>query len=298
MALINLTDYNIVQSTIQSVLGTGSGDYGYGQSVSSSQIPAGSVITAAQWVNLRNDLIKARQHQTGNDESATVSIAASGQVVSGQIYSDCAALAAVVSANRLAVPPSGQATLETIVSSTRTSAWNGTISQVISVTWGNSDAARAFFNTGSNIQFTASRSGGNSGSKNNTWTTMLSNMGTITFAFSTTSSSGSGTGSAYGWNTLPSSSTQIFHMPAPAGFYAENDFYIYARKVSATELEFTLRFQDDDTGDQQPDPTGYNQPGPAVDEDVDGTLVGTAQVYRASGSNVSVPAPAASTSQL
>ena len=123
-------------------------------------------------------------------------------------------------------------------------------------------------------------------------------MGTITFAYSDTTCSGSGTGSSYGWSNLPGSNTQIFWKPAPAGVYAENDFYIYARKVSGNQLEFTLEFRDDDAGDQQPDPTGYNQPGPPVDEDVDGTLVGTCQVRRDSGSNVSVPAPAATSSQL
>ncbi len=298
MPLIQLTDYNTIQSTVQSVLGNGTDDFGYGQSLTSSQISAGSVISATQWINLRSDLLRARQHQTGADESASIPIAVSGATIASTIYSSCASVASLIVANRLAVPPSTEATLETITSSTRTLPWNGTLQQVITITWPSTDAARHFFNTGSNIQFTASRSGGNSGSKNNTWTTMLSGMGTITFAYSGTTASGSGTGSSYGWSNLPSSTTQLFHKPAPAGVYAENDFYIYGRKVSASQLEFTLEFRDDDTGDQQPDPTGYNQPGPAVDENVDGTLEGICQVRRASGSNVSVPAPGATSSQL
>lgn len=291
MAIIQLTDYNTIQSSIQSVMGTGVGDFGYGQSLSSSQISAGSVITAQQWIDLRTDLLKARQHQTGNDESGSIAIPASGAVVYNTILTACSNVATSVVTDRLTVPPSGQATLETVTSSTRTLAWNGTLQQVITITWPSADAARHFFNTGSNIQFSASRTGGNSGSKNNTWTAMLSGMGTITFAYSDTSATGSGTGSAYGWSNLPGSNTQLFHKPAPAGVYAENDFYIYGRKVSTSQLEFTFEFRDDDAGDQ----TGL---GPPVDEDVDGTLVGTVQVRRASGSNVSVPAPAASSSQL
>ena len=298
MPLIQLTDYNTVQSTVQSVMGTGTGDFGYGQSLASSQIPTGSVITAQQWINLRSDLLKARQHQTGADESANIPLAVAGATIVSSIYSSCSSMAALIVANRLATPPAGEATLETVTSSTRTLPWNGVLQQVITLTWPSDNAARHFFNTGSNIQISASRSGGNSGSKNNTWTAMLSGMGTITFAYSDTTCSGSGTGSSYGWSNLPGSNTQIFWKPAPAGVYAENDFYIYARKVSGNQLEFTLEFRDDDAGDQQPDPTGYNQPGPPVDEDVDGTLVGTCQVRRASGSNVSVPAPAATSSQL
>lgn len=291
MPLIQLTDYNTVQSTVQSVMGTGTGDFGYGQSVASSQISAGSVITAQQWINLRTDLLKARQHQTGNDESASIPIAAAGGTIASTIYSSCQSVANLIVTNRLAIPPAGESTVEIVASSTRTLQWNGTLQQVITVTWPSDNAARNFFNTGSSVQFTASRSGGNAGSKNNTWTAMLSGMGTITFGYSDTTASGTGTGSSYGWSNLPGSSTQIFWKPAPAGVYAENDFYIYGRKVSNNQLEFTFEFRDDDTGDQ----TGL---GPPVDEDVDGTLVGTCQVRRASGSNVSVPAPAASSSQL
>ena len=299
MSLIYLTDYNIVQSTIQSVLGTGAGDFGYGQSLASSQLTAGAQITALQWINLRTDILKARQHQTGNDESGNIVLPVQGTAVSGSIYSACSALAATVVANRMVTPPSGQATLETITSTTRTSAWNGTISTVISITWPDANAARHYFNSGSNIQFTASRSGGNSGSKNNTWTTMLSTMGTITFSYTQTVPSGSGTGSGYGWSNLPSSNTQIFWKPAPAGVYAENDFYIYGRKISSTELEFTFQFLDDDAGDHDPGlDTGLGPYGTAVDENVDGSLTATVQAYRASGSNVSVPAPPASASQL
>jgi len=291
MPVIQLTDYNTIQSTVQSVMGTGTGDFGYGQSLASSQISAGAVISAQQWINLRTDLLKARQHQTGNDESSNIPIPAVGGVVASSIYTSCDAMASLIVTNRLVTPPSSEATIETVASSTRTLSWNGTLQQVITITWPNADAARNFFNTGSNIQFSASRSGGNSGSKNNTWTAMLTGMGTITFAYSDTTASGSGTGSSFGWSNLPGSTTLLFHKPAPAGVYAENDFYLYGRKVSTSQLEFILEFRDDDTGDQ----TGL---GPPVDEDVDGTLVGTCQVRRASGSNVSVPAPAATSSQL
>jgi hypothetical protein len=299
MSLIYLTDYNIVQSTIQSVLGTGAGDFGYGQSLSSSQLATGSQITALQWINLRTDILKARQHQTGNDESGNIVLPVAGSAVSGSIYDACSTLASTVVSNRMVTPPAGQATLETITSTTRTNAWNGTISTVISITWPDANAARHYFNSGSNIQFTASRSGGNTGSKNNTWTTMLSTMGTITFSYTQTVPSGSGTGSGYGWSNLPGTNTQIFWKPAPAGVYAENDFYIYGRKISSNELEFTFQFLDDDAGDHDPGlDVGLGPFGVAVDENVDGSLTATVQAYRASGTNVSVPAPPASASQL
>lgn len=59
------TDYNNVQSSIANIMGVGSGTNGYGQPITSSQVSPGAVISSAQWNNLRNDLIKARTHQSG-----------------------------------------------------------------------------------------------------------------------------------------------------------------------------------------------------------------------------------------
>jgi hypothetical protein len=294
MAIIQATDYNTIQSKVSLVLGTGSGDFGYGQSVSSSQVAQNSGITAQQWINLRNDLIKVRQHQTGNDETSQIFPPAQGAVVSEGIYNSCNTLATTITDDRLITPPSSQATLETIASAQRTAAWNGTISNVFTVTFADDNAARHFFNTGGNLQFTASRAGGNAGSKNNTWTTMFTTMGTIVFGFNTTTATGSGNNSNYGWNNLPNSATRIFDKPAPAGSYAENEYFIYGRKVSGSQLEFTVQFQDNDTGDQQ----GGVLPGPQVDEDIDGTLDSVLQARRASGTNVTVPTPPAASSGL
>ena len=59
-------------------------------------------------------------------------------------------------------------------------------------------------------------------------------------------------------------------------------------------MEFTVQFQDNDTGDQQ----GGVLPGPQVDEDIDGTLDSVLQARRASGTNVTVPTPPAASSGL
>ena len=44
-SLVEASDYNTIQTKVDSILGTGSGDKGYGQAVSSSQQSAGAVIT-------------------------------------------------------------------------------------------------------------------------------------------------------------------------------------------------------------------------------------------------------------
>jgi hypothetical protein len=66
---ITAARYNTVQSRIGTILGTGSGTSGYGQTLSSSQVAVSSTVTVNQINNLITDMKKARQHQTGVDET-------------------------------------------------------------------------------------------------------------------------------------------------------------------------------------------------------------------------------------
>ena len=72
------SDYNTVQTLVTEVLGsglpygpTGSGDvtYGYNQTPSSSLVSAGSLVTAAQWNALANDINTCYQHQNNTNFS-------------------------------------------------------------------------------------------------------------------------------------------------------------------------------------------------------------------------------------
>lgn len=64
---ITAAQFNNLQSRIEQVLGSGSGTFGYGQPVSSSQVTAVTdSVTANQWQLLRADMQAAYTHQTGN----------------------------------------------------------------------------------------------------------------------------------------------------------------------------------------------------------------------------------------
>jgi len=74
---IEWSDYNAIQSVIAPVLGatvTASGSTGYGQTVASSQVSRYAKITNTQWGDLRTDILRARQHQTGTDLTGTLSV--------------------------------------------------------------------------------------------------------------------------------------------------------------------------------------------------------------------------------
>ena len=136
-------------------------------------------------------------------------------------------------------------------------------------------------------------------------------MGTIKLGHGGTTYTGTGAAGGYpttgiGWYGLTTSYQTVFVKPAAVGVYLENDYNIQAKKNAAdntaTVLTFEIQFRDDDTGDGPlpvaPGSTAGEQPGAIVDENIDGTLTSTVQIFRPSGSNVSLSAPAASSTVL
>jgi len=107
---------------------------------------------------------------------------------------------------------------------------------------------------------------------------MLSNMGTIAMGYTATTATGTGTVTSIGNFDLTSSNQIIFRKPG-TGVYSANDYYVYAKANSATQLEFTLQFQEEAAGN------------PNFDEQVNGTLVNSVKFKRPSGSYVTLPAP-------
>ena len=108
------TDYNAIQSKISNILGTGSVDYGYGQSVTSAQVARNNKITVTQWNALRTDLLKARQHQTGNDESGLLVLPTTSTTIKEVDRSAYNSFADTITTNRLTTPPANQGTLATL----------------------------------------------------------------------------------------------------------------------------------------------------------------------------------------
>ena len=136
-------------------------------------------------------------------------------------------------------------------------------------------------------------------------------MGTIKLGHGGTTYTGTGAAGGYpttgiGWYGLTTSYQTVFQKPAVAGVYLENDYNIQAKKNvadnTATVLTFEIQFRDDDTGDGPlavaAGSTPGQQPGAIVDENIDGTLTSTVQIFRATGANVSLTAPTASSTTL
>jgi hypothetical protein len=320
-------DYNNVQTSISNILGVGTGTSGYGQTLASAQVSPGAVITAAQWNNLRSDLARARMHQTGNavtdglaSNSANrgspyqvLQVITSSTTISDSIRDQYTQFSAGTNSQRdLAIELTPNIALLGSQPSVAGS-WGGTSLQqsrsiVITATFSGYGAisatnhARAFFNAGGALQFTTSRTGTAANSKDTDWTSMLSGIGEFYFRNSSSSllsgsyNSGGSIATGTGYSTLPATGagvnggTNLLVQTSSASKYAENRFYIAAKKVNAYTLEFTFSYQDLDVGDL---PAGSPPPpyGPLVDEPVTGTIGIIARYTQPTGSNVSVNAP-------
>lgn len=283
------TDYNTIQSNVNNILGIGSGDYGYGQSVTSSQVARTNRITVAQWNALRNDLLKARNHQTSVDESGSLTIASTTTRIREADRLAYSTFSNLITTNRLVTPPSTQASLTTLQTVTRTSPWATTISHELTISFLSENDSRFFFNSGSSIKFSSSMTGYSAGPSllvNQSWATLLTNMGIISFNAYSTTSSGTGTAQAIGFYNLTNTNQLVFTKLVEAGNqYTPNQYELYVRK-SGNSVIFTPTWSYVSDGNY-----GFFEP-------ADGTLTSLVQAYTATGPNVSVTAPTSSTTNL
>jgi len=283
------TDYNTIQSKINNILGSGSGDYGYGQTVTSSQVARTNRITVAQWNALRNDLLKARNHQTNVNESALLTIASTTIRIKEADRLAYGTFADVVTTNRLVSPPSDQASLTTLQTVTRTAPWATTISHQVTVAFLSENDSRFFFNSGSSVKFSSGLTGFSTGISllvNQSWQTLLANMGIISFNAYSTTKTGTGTAQAIGFYNLTTTNQLVFTKLVEAGNqYTPNQYELYVKK-SGNSIIFTPTWSYVSDGN-------YGNFEPA-----DGTLTSLVQIYTATGSNVSVTAPTSSTTSL
>lgn len=301
--LILATDYNVIQSKISSVMGEGSGSKGYGQTLASSQVGQFSKITASQWNNLRSDVLRARQHQTGQDMTASLIVASASTTISDSQRSALLIMAtdAETPANYLVSPPppTELARSALVAEQVRTTPWNGRITQTIDIIWPTANDARYFFNSGGNIEFSSSFSPSVPGIKGISWSTLLQSMGTFRFNWQRVFTTGNGstftgTDGFYNLTTIP---VIIAQRSTSSNQYLPNEYYITARVNSTAVndrriLTFVVNW-DDSSGK----PPSFPDPGFGIDEDVIGTLTCQVQAVR-SINNVVIPVPSATTTTI
>jgi hypothetical protein len=284
--VIQASDFNSIKTKAELVLGTGVGSLGYGQSVTATTANSKSVLYASQWDALRNDMIKVRQHQTGQvvgslstDDGQNLYPVAAEEEILEQTKIQYSNFADTITDNKFLVDPA-QLTTTMIVDSSRTTSWNNTITQTIVITgtsnlYNSADNLRYFFNAGGNLTFQATLAT-NTKPKNTSWHQLLNNIGTIKFNHSTTTYTGSqGVGSSIGYHQLTTQDQIIFEATA-SGLYSANYYRLYAR-LSADKSQLICSVQLADLATESP-----------IDNNVSGTLISRVWQATPSGSNIEV----------
>ena len=258
MALVTAERYNNLRQSVFSVLSTGAGDSGYGQTLTSSAVSTGNLVQASHINNIYEDIRKCYKHQSGGNPTAgqlqevlTTDLVTDDDQTNYKGWDQYEALATTISTNRLTAHVNQISVNASAASKVRSTTWNGTIIHVFTVTFTNEDARRYFFNSGGTIRISGSVNTGSA--KDNDWNTMLSSCGTIGFgANGTTQTSGNPIGTvatALGNYQLTASYQDIFSaIDAGGGSYTANDFKIEAKLDGTNKIWFTMTFDDQAAG--------------------------------------------------
>ncbi len=296
--LIQVADYNNIQSKVANVLGTGSGNSGYGQTVLSSQVSTSSKVSVADWTKLKYDIINTYYHQTATTPTVLVDPVNGNLVKASTItepYKQYSLWADVVDTQKFDIG-AGQfitrtqhpVTLQNWTTETAwpnassgRARWDSRIYCQINVYWSNANEARAFFNSGGEIRFTSTRTGG-AGTpsyleQNNSWTSLLLGSGTQAFGGNKPIVD---TGTLNGGNFYRlNNGYQTWYSATATNPYSTNTYRILARTPGVTDntsgsaynIEFLVEWNDNHTG---------SSGGP---DGVDGTFKVTMSTLEASG---------------
>jgi hypothetical protein len=286
--IITAARHNNLQSRVATIMGTGSGDDGYGQALNSSQVAAAETVTATHMALLFNDISAGRKHQTNTAPSdialiATTDVIEDDNAINKKGVAQYESLTTTLENEKFNIDVN-QGTAEAAIQAQYTTSWNGQLDHLLNVTFTDSDHARHFFNAGGEIRFSANLASFPAEAKSINWATILSNMQTVKFTYTATASiGGSGTGSSIGYHDVTTSFQSIFDK-AGSGQYTENHYIIEVKGNTTPNpdvLQFRINFNDDDPTD----------PGTPTDELVSGTLSSIITQFRPTGVNVAVPTP-------
>ena len=260
MALVTANRFNTLRQQIDNVLGNGSGDSGYGQTLVTQSVQVGDVINATNINNAYEDLRKAYKHQTGgNPASNVIQAVQPGELIKdndGVNYTgwdQYEALATLISTNRLTVDVNQQDVVVGLPNNR--SSWNGTITLIIEVNFASADARRYYFNQGGFIRIASNTT--DSSSKGSDWNSIMG--GNLDFSAHATTSTGSGTVYAIGNYELDGNVQRIYErIDAGGGAYSANDYFVDVQSTSATQITFTITWRDEAGGNPDEDISNLN----------------------------------------
>lgn len=290
--LITAARYNNAQGRVESILGVGSTNEGYGQTVTSEQVSSNVVINATHVNALYTDLKNIFVHQTGGNPNSIAEVEVGDAVAedtSGadtkEGFKDYEDFISIIetSGNRFRLAPAQSSTLNNAKTIQRRNQWTAPIECEFQIAFTDSNARRHFFNAGGSLTMISSLSGtptvGDSVAKSQDWASILGNAGTVSMDYQETTTTGTGVVQSIGNFDLTTSYQEIYRKSA-TGVYGNNNYILYAKAPTSSTIRVKYSFYDAAA-------TGYK-----IDEPVSGLLEAKIGFVRASGSFVDTPAPA------
>lgn len=183
---ITAAEYNRIRNKAARILGAGAGNFGWGQTVQSSTVSAGELITEEQFDNLRFDIFNILKHIDGVDPVITnisdgdiIAFGATEPVEQYETLVDTATL------NRFNL---GTGNFDTIVNQTGAavdfdpSPWSNAIVSATTVGFTSATEARYFWNSGGKLRFDPERPKqvGDSDQEDQ-WSEFLDGLGFVVF---------------------------------------------------------------------------------------------------------------------
>lgn len=294
---IKVADYNAIYDKIAPVLGTGSADTGWGQTVQSNSVSVSNSVTVQEYAALRYDIINAYTHLFNTTPSAV-----NTQTIGAKIKYNLTdapinywnTIANTIVANKKNLAVAGQRRTINHGTVNFTGNWNQELNCAITIGFTSAEQARHFFNSGGSIQFQSSRTGGAASNQNTSWTTLLSTAGTRIFGGNTP---GTGVSPLDGFNWFRMTQTrQEWDTSIASSPYALNEWRLWSRALdvndnssgTSTVMEIYVEWIDNHVGLGGPaaegDPSlGAGTFGPDA---VDGTISLTVQTVEPTGTLV------------
>ena len=273
-------DFNDLSSLITTTLGTGAGQYGYGQTIVSETVTQGERIEKAKFDKLRFDLMSVLIHQTGVLPNPVLAAVTNPILATAsEPFRSYTNLIQAARGDRFVVSQKNQSvvTIDTKTCNT----WSGLAFTELDITFTTADDARYFWNSGSRIRIdTNLRTGYPSTQQNNDWNNILDASENIEFG-ANAQSTGPGGGIAINTYNL-TNAYQTFYEYTSSAPYAANKYKLSAKcnqpsNATGVATVFTLKIEliDDYTDDPQP--------GPLPDDEVFGVEI-ECQHVKVSGS--------------
>jgi hypothetical protein len=289
--LITAADYNTIRNKIIGVIGAGVGNSGYGQEIRSLSVSSGSIVTKNQWDLLRFDIYNAIIHQTGSVppinevlQNDVIRYGAGRPVFQYETLSDQAIT------NRFDIG-TGRFAVEAGSTETRTTAWTTSVTCTATITFGTTDQARYFFNSGGKMFFSSTRTGGTATGQNTSWSNLLSAAGVQVF---------DSVNSLINFYNL-TNAFQVLYVTTSSVPYASNTYRIEVRGDIADNSNAGARIITVRVTWEDPYVDPYPESPPP--DQVDGSLSLIIDQHRATGSllpsgNFTVASPTYSISQI